>query len=55
MALAGFTDGKRLHLDGEPRLMPSLEEYYAGRIPAEELRAHPGGLPHAAALPATTR
>jgi electron-transferring-flavoprotein dehydrogenase len=37
MALAGFSRG-RLHLDGEPRLMPDLEEYYAGRIPAVEVR-----------------
>lgn len=36
MALAGFTKG-HLGIGGEPRLMPSLEEYYAGRIPAAEV------------------
>lgn len=36
MALAGLTKG-RLGIGGEPRLMPSLEEYYSGRIPAGEL------------------
>ncbi len=34
MALAGFTNGRR-SIGGEPRLMPSLEEYYSGRIPVE--------------------
>ena len=34
MALAGFTNGRR-SISGEPRLMPGLEEYYRGRIPAE--------------------
>ncbi|HUB33046.1 MAG TPA: hypothetical protein VMA31_08455 [Bryobacteraceae bacterium] len=38
MALAGFTSG-RLHMDGEPRLMPDLDEYYAGRIPAGEMQS----------------
>ena len=36
MALAGFTKGW-FALDGEPRLMPGLSEYYRGRIPTEEL------------------
>jgi electron-transferring-flavoprotein dehydrogenase len=36
MALAGFTGG-RLSLAGEPRLMPSLEEYFGRRIPAGEV------------------
>jgi electron-transferring-flavoprotein dehydrogenase len=37
MALAGFSKGK-VSVPGEPRLMPSLEEYYAGRIAPAELR-----------------
>jgi electron-transferring-flavoprotein dehydrogenase len=36
MALAGFTGGKRW-LAGEPRLLPELQDYYRGRIPADEL------------------
>jgi electron-transferring-flavoprotein dehydrogenase len=36
MALAGFTKGKHW-VAGEPRLMPDLEQYYKGQIPAEEL------------------
>ncbi len=37
MALAGLTKGKH-SIPGEPRLLPSLEEYYAGRISPEEVR-----------------
>jgi len=37
MALAGLTKGKH-SIPGEPQLLPSLEEYYAGRISPEELR-----------------
>ena len=36
MAIAGFTDGKH-SLSGEPKLMPSPEEYYREKIPAAEL------------------
>ena len=36
MALAGFTRGRRA-ISGEPGLMPCLEEYYRGRIPADEV------------------
>ena len=36
MALAGFTKGKH-SIGGEPGLMPSVEEYYRGRIPAGEV------------------
>lgn len=36
MALAGFTGG-RFALGGQPRLMPSAEEFYRGRIPADEV------------------
>lgn len=36
MALAGFTRGRR-SISGEPGLMPGLEEYYRGRIPAGEV------------------
>ena len=36
MAIAGFTDGK-YSLSGEPKLMPSPEEYYKEKIPAAEL------------------
>jgi electron-transferring-flavoprotein dehydrogenase len=36
MALAAFTKGK-YWISGEPKLMPSLEEYYKGRIPRDEL------------------
>jgi electron-transferring-flavoprotein dehydrogenase len=36
MAIAGFTEGK-YSLNGAPRLMPSPEEYYSEKIPAEEL------------------
>lgn len=38
MALAGITKG-RLSLAGEPRLMPTAEEFYRGRIPAAEVPA----------------
>jgi electron-transferring-flavoprotein dehydrogenase len=38
MALAGLTKGK-WSIPGEPQLLPGLEEYYAGRIPPNELRA----------------
>jgi electron-transferring-flavoprotein dehydrogenase len=41
MGLAGLTGG-RLHLRGRPlpphRRLPTIEQYYAGRIPAEEIR-----------------
>jgi len=37
MALAGLTEGK-WSIPGEPQLLPTLEEYYAGRIPSAELR-----------------
>jgi electron-transferring-flavoprotein dehydrogenase len=37
MGLAGLTQGK-LFIGGEPKLLPSLEEYYAGRIAPDELR-----------------
>jgi electron-transferring-flavoprotein dehydrogenase len=37
MALAGITKGK-FSLGGEPQLLPTLEEYYAGVIPPDELR-----------------
>jgi electron-transferring-flavoprotein dehydrogenase len=36
MALAGFTNGKRW-LGGEPKLLPDLQDYYRGKIPASEL------------------
>jgi electron-transferring-flavoprotein dehydrogenase len=36
MAIAGFTNG-RYSVEGEPGLMPSPEEYYREKIPAEEL------------------
>lgn len=36
MALAGFSGG-RVAVPAEPRLMPSLDEYFAGVIPAAEL------------------
>jgi electron-transferring-flavoprotein dehydrogenase len=36
MAIAGFTEGKH-SLSGEPKLMPSPEEYYRAKIPAAEL------------------
>jgi electron-transferring-flavoprotein dehydrogenase len=36
MAVAGFTGG-RVHVSGEPRLLPDLDEYYRGIIPAGEL------------------
>lgn len=36
MALAGFTKGRH-SIAGEPGLMPGLEEYYRGRIPADEV------------------
>jgi hypothetical protein len=32
MAIAGFTEGKH-SLSGEPKLMPSPEEYYREKIP----------------------
>jgi len=38
MGLAGLTGG-RLALGGEPRLMPTPEEFYRGRIPAAEVEA----------------
>ncbi|HWQ52606.1 MAG TPA: hypothetical protein VN442_02905 [Bryobacteraceae bacterium] len=38
MALAGFTKG-RFSLAGESRLMPTVEEFYRGRIPADEVAA----------------
>ena len=38
MGLAGFTKGKQW-IEGEPGLTPSLEEYYRGRIPADEVEA----------------
>ena len=49
MALAAFSKG-RLAFAGEPRLMPSVEEYYAGRIPPAEVRrilddCHARGVP----------
>ncbi|MCL5745069.1 MAG: 4Fe-4S ferredoxin, partial [Acidobacteria bacterium] len=37
MALAGFSGGRH-GLPGEPRVMPGLEEFYRGRIPAAEIR-----------------
>ena len=37
MALAGITGGKH-SLNGEPRPMPGVEEFYGGKIPAEEVR-----------------
>ena len=37
MALAGLTQG-RSSVGGEPKLLPTVEEYYAGRIAPEELR-----------------
>jgi len=36
MAVTGFTDG-RMHVGGEPRLLPDLRDYYRGIIPNEEL------------------
>jgi electron-transferring-flavoprotein dehydrogenase len=36
MALAGFSNGRHW-LEGEPGVMPTLEEYYRGRIPAGEV------------------
>jgi electron-transferring-flavoprotein dehydrogenase len=36
MAIAGFTDGKH-SVSGEPKLMPTPEEYYREKIPAAEL------------------
>jgi electron-transferring-flavoprotein dehydrogenase len=36
MAIAGFTEGKH-SVSGEPKLMPSPEEYYREKIPAAEL------------------
>jgi electron-transferring-flavoprotein dehydrogenase len=36
MAITGFTEGKH-SVSGEPRLMPSPEEYYREKIPAAEL------------------
>lgn len=36
MALAGLTKGRH-SISGEPGLMPRLEEYYRGRIPADEV------------------
>jgi electron-transferring-flavoprotein dehydrogenase len=37
MAVAGISGGRHW-VGGEPKLMPDLEEYYRGRIPAEELK-----------------
>jgi electron-transferring-flavoprotein dehydrogenase len=37
MALTGFTNGK-VSIGGEPKLMPSPEEFYAGKLPAGEFR-----------------
>jgi electron-transferring-flavoprotein dehydrogenase len=37
MALTGFTDGKH-SIGGAPELLPSLTDYYSGRIPAQELK-----------------
>jgi electron-transferring-flavoprotein dehydrogenase len=37
MAIAGFTAGKH-SINGEPGLMPSPEEYYREKIPADELK-----------------
>ena len=37
MALAGITKG-RFTVHGAPKTLPSVEEYYGGRIPAEEVR-----------------
>ena len=36
MALAGMTGGKHW-IEGEPKLMPDLKEYYRGRIPAADI------------------
>jgi electron-transferring-flavoprotein dehydrogenase len=36
MAIAGFTEGKH-SISGEPKLMPTPEEYYREKIPAAEL------------------
>ena len=36
MAIAGFTEGKH-SVSGEPKLMPTPEEYYREKIPAAEL------------------
>jgi electron-transferring-flavoprotein dehydrogenase len=36
MGLTGLTEGK-FSFDGDPQLMPNLNDFYAGRIPAEEL------------------
>ena len=36
MALAGLSSGRHW-IEGEPGLMPPLEEYYGGRIPADEV------------------
>src|SRR5205807_1439972 len=38
MALAGLTGGRQ-SIDGEPELLPDLEDYYSGRIPSPELQA----------------
>ena len=46
MAIAGFTDGKH-SVSGEPKLMPSPEEYYREKIPAAELAQDHGRLPRA--------
>ncbi len=37
MAIAGFSGGKH-SIDGEPGVMPTLEEYYRDRIPANDLQ-----------------
>ncbi len=36
MALAGYTKGRHW-IEGEPQIMPGLEEYYRSRIPPEEV------------------
>jgi len=36
MALAGYTKGRHW-IEGEPRLLPGLEEYYRRKIPADEV------------------
>ncbi|MGA2147640.1 MAG: 4Fe-4S ferredoxin [Bryobacteraceae bacterium] len=37
MALAGITKGRHA-IGGEPQAMPPVEEYYRGRIPADDIR-----------------
>ena len=49
MALAGLTNG-RFALGGEPvqpyKRIPTLEEYYRGRIPEAEIQQLPQGVRH---------